>query len=298
MRPKRTVAMTIYDRTPEIIDAVFAGLSFRGNRPDCVAVCYDRASNDSVEAFRRGCRSIGAMLKEAFLYDDVEGPRCPSRAWNAALTLVRDKNVFSMSSDVILAPHSVDMAFHMAELRDNLMVVGRADHCGPSYAWPNPERNNVLKWRTITWSAAPRGLGFCWLFPMELYRKVGGHDEVYMDGYCYEDDDLVLRMWEEGATFLFCDDIFGIHVEHPRDHLLNKDGKVTVNEEIFRSRYGDINRLSDWKIDCNVARCDVGITIVSHEKEMELPRMAVAQQALYGQDAPWRAIPATVHDRR
>ena len=74
--------MTIYDRTPEVINAVFHGLHLPGNRPDIIAVCYDRASNESIKSFIKEAKGLGCELRETFLMDDHVGPRCPSRAWN------------------------------------------------------------------------------------------------------------------------------------------------------------------------------------------------------------------------
>lgn len=287
----KTLALTIYDRTPKVIEAVFHGLSLPGNRPDIICVCYDRASRESVDALQAGCNELGIELQESFLTDFVIGPRCPSRSWNAALALTDESHVFCMSSEVVLAPHSIGMAYHMSEVAKNCMIVGRAEHCGQSYAWNNAEYDNELKWRTITWSGRPSGLGFCWLLPMAAYREVGGFDEVYMDGYCYEDDDFVLRMWDAGVDFLFCDDIIGFHLEHKRDHLKNEDGRVSINEKIFTERHGDINKLRDYKFQYFASRFDVGLCTLLHKKDPEFVQECYRRQKFYGQDAPWRAIP-------
>jgi len=291
---KRTVAMTIYDRTPETIGAVFAGLSLPGNRPDVICVCYDRAPDESVKALRTCALDLKVELQEEFLTDGFKGPRCPSRSWNAALALTSGSHVFCMSSDVVLAPHSVGMAYHLAEVAPKHMIVGRMEHCGQSYAWSGPDPRNEMKCRTITWSGAPSGLGFAWLLPMENYRNIGGFDEAYMDGYCYEDDDFVLRMWDDGADFLFCDDIMGFHLEHKRDHLKDQDGKVSINADIFKERHGDLNRLKHYKFEHAFLRFDVGMSAMLHEEDAELIQQCFIRQKFYGQEESWRAIPVVV----
>jgi len=287
---KKVLAITLYDRTPEVIRAVCAGLSLPGNQPDAVAVCYDRAPKASVCALRFECSRLGIKLREVFLEDDAIGPRCPSLAWNKALSLCDESHVFCMSSEVVLAPHSIGMAYHMSEVAENFMIVGKAEHCGQSYAYPSPDGSKLMC-RTITWSGRPSGLGFAWLLPMKAFRAVNGFDETYMQGYCYEDDDFVLRMWNNGTDFMFCDDIIGFHLEHRRDHLKDVDGRVSMNEKIFEKRYNDIGVLREWKFAHHVSRFDVGLNIMSHKRDSDFNHKCFVHQKFYGQDAPWRAIP-------
>ena len=284
---KTVLAITLYDRTPEVIRAVFAALSFPGNRPDVVAVCYDRTPEHSIETLRVECAAAEIELREAFLDDDAVGPRCPSKAWNMALDMVTESHAFCMSSEMILAPHSIGMAYHMSEVIPDAMIVGRAEHCGQSYAYG---KGNLH--RTITSSNEPSGLGFAWLLPMQKYHDVGGFDEIYMNGFCYEDDDFVIRLWRAHTNILFCDDIMGFHLEHKRNHLKNEDGRVSINESIFSERYGDINILRDWKFPHIRARFEVGMALISQTKNTDLAEKCFIQQKLYGQDEPWRAIPA------
>lgn len=286
-----TLAITIYDRTPEVIRAVCAGLSLPGNRPDVVAVCYDRAPQEAVDTLREECKKLGAELRESFLDDDAVGPRCPSRAWNKALALTDESHVFCMSSEMVLAPHSIGMAYHLSGVCPSALIVGRAEHCGQSYAYPSLAGGDEMLNRTITWSGKPSGLGFAWLLPMAEYSQTAGHDEKYMDGFCYEDDDLVLELWKFGCDFLFCDDIMGFHLEHKRDHLKDGDGRVTKNAEIFTAKWGDINYLKDRKFQHVVARFNVGMSFISHKKDPELVEQLFIRQKLYGQTESWRAIP-------
>ena len=289
---KTVVAMTIYDRTPEVIKAVFAGLSLPGNQTDVVAVCYDRAPEDSIHAFQEECTKLGVELRESKLEDEYIGPRCPSKSWNAALGLVDSRHVFCMSSDVILTPHSIGMAYHLSGVNPDNMIIGKAEHCGQSYVFRGAKGEKLN--RTITCASRPSGLGFAWLIPTEQHRNIGGYDEVYMNGYCYEDDDYVLRLWKAGSDFLFCDDVFGFHLEHKRDHLLDTDGKVTVNANIFSKRFGNINRLRAWDFPHFDAEFDVGMRLLSREKDEELGQQYFIQQKLYGQYEPWRAIPVVI----
>jgi len=279
--------MTLHDRTTEVINAVFSGLSLPGNGVDAVAVCYDRAQQDAVDCVRGWRRVLGFELREHFLEDLAVGPRCPSKAWNAALELVEEDHAFCISSDMVMAPHSIGMAYHLATVAPTAMIVGRAEHCGQSYAW----EDGGYMHRTFTWSGKPSGLGFAWLIPMAAFRTVGGVDDIYMDGLCYEDDDLVLRMWEDGSDMLFCDDIVGFHLEHKRCHLKDHDGRVTVNEGIFAKRWGDVNHLRDSLFEHTSTRFNVGMALWSHKDDPDLRQRLSLRQSLYGQHEDWRAIP-------
>lgn len=288
-----TLALTIYDRTPEVIKAVFAGLSLPGNKPDNVVVCYDRASPEAVKAFRIECLKLGMGLREAFLDDGAVGPRCPSKAWNMALALTDDTHVFCMSSEIVLAPHSIGMAYHLSEGCPDAFVVARAEHCGQSYAYTYKIGGESLSSRTITWSLYPSPIGFAWLVPMKTHRAIGGFDEVFMKGLCYEDSDFVIRAWENGADFVFCDDIMGFHLEHKRDHLKNEDGRVTINEKLFVKRHGHINYLRDKMFKPNEFRCDIGLAFWLHDKESTITRTTFIQQKVYCNYEKWRAFPVT-----
>lgn len=290
---KKVVAMTIHDRTPEVVDAVFTSLRMPGNTPDDVAVCFDRCPKDIFELVKMECWRIGVNLRIGILDDEVEGPRCPSRAWNTIFKLIEEDHVFCISSDTVLAPHSVGMAFHLSQVAPDFLIVGRAEHCGQSYTWTLKWRVGTMeefKHRTMTWHQSPKPLGFNWLLPMKRVREIGGYDEAFMRGYCYEDSDFVLRLWNAGVDFVFCDDIVGFHLEHKRDHLLDEDGKVSQNEGIFVSRYGHKDYLEHLHFRPLYRRCDVALGFWTHDESEETLHAIAAAQLLYGNEEPWRAI--------
>jgi hypothetical protein len=296
--------MTIHDRTPEIIGSVISCMRFPGNRPDVVLVCYDRAPQESVDAMRLECKNIGVELREIFLKDNAVGPRCPSLAWNKALSLSNESHIMCISSDVVMSPHSLDMAYHLSEAAPDHVIIGRAEHSGPSYKWhhtftpANKEPNEEIVDRSMTSATFAEPLGFIWLLPMKTVRRIGGYNEAYMNGLCYEDADFVLRLWNAGADFLFCDDVFAIHMEHRREHLKNRDGKISTNEKLFVDEYGDIKYLAQKKFKPNVALYDVGMSIWSHERDMEIINRTHLQQRLYGQGQPWQAIPVEIKEAK
>lgn len=260
---KRILAMTVHNRTVAVINAVLNALRFPGNDIDAVAVCYDRPHHsETVHTIESWCSEFGIEYLWDLIEDGSTEPRCPSRAWNKALDLIEDSHAFCISSDVVLAPHSIGMAYHMAEGLPEHIIVGKTEHCGTGYSW-SPQ-DCKIKHRTITSHRYPGPLGFNWMLPMKYVRTIGGYDEAFMGGLCYEDDDFFIRMWNSGAEVLFCDDICGFHLEHSRDHLKDDDGKVTKNCKLFEEKHGDSHVVHDMKFAHHGMSFDVAMSSLSH----------------------------------
>ena len=140
---------------------------------------------------------------------------------------------------------------------------------------------------------------------MKTVRKIGGYDMEFMEGLCFEDDDFVIRMWNEGADILFCDDIHALHIEHPRAHLEDHK-RIERNRKLFIDRYGDLDYLKNsirrstkhssgwiWNSVCGMKdEWPPGLAIWSHENENNNIRKLVLAQRMYGHGKNWVAIPA------
>jgi len=293
---RKVLALTIHDRNAGVLQSVMASFKFPGNSIDVVAVCYDRVNPEVVDEFRNLCK--GYELREVFLDDDVVGPRCSSKSWNSVLGLVSESHAFCISSDVVMAPHSVGMAYELSRVCPGDVFCGMTIHSGPSYYWLTNEMGD--KCRIMTWSRHPNPLGFCWLLPMDAVRKIGGYSEEYMDGVCFEDDDFVRRMWGTGINFVFCDDILGMHMEHNREQYLDIDGKVSINKKIHLGKYGDSKALSDMFVGSeliDLSTTDVqnsctGMSILTRsldDARAVFPSLSKTQRR-YGYSEPWFAF--------
>ena len=71
-------------------------------------------------------------------------------------------------------------------------------HCHPDFPPPNMPPNT--------------GFHHMSMFFPQLWVKIGGMDEDYRDGYCFDDNDLVMRLVGAGANFMFS----GATVMHSR----------------------------------------------------------------------------------
>ena len=295
---KKVVAMTIHNRTPKIIKSVFASFVFPGNRPDAVAVCYDRAPKNSVATLRHECRTKGIELRETFMFDGPKGFRCPSAAWNAVFDLIDEDHAFCISSDVVLAPHAIGKAYHMAAEFPDWIIVGRTEHCGPSYhsriEAEGKDEKLIFKSRVMTSSYYLNPLGFAWLLPMKTVREIGGYSMEFMNGFCFEDNDFTIRMWNAGADIMFDDDVLALHMEHPRPHVLDEE-KVGRNRKIFERIYGDVDYIKtglkshNWT---NAATEGGPLGACCHKADYQIIERIMAADMTYGNNEPWRAIKA------
>jgi hypothetical protein len=209
---------------------------------------------------------------------------------------------FAMSSDIVLAPHAIGMAYYLTEILPNHLIVARTEHSGQSYFWnhvmvlTNNETLTMVN-RVITCSYSPSPLGFAWLMPMDKFKQIGGFDEIYMGGYCYEDDDFVMRLWGAGVDFAFIDDILGFHIEHRRDHLRDEDGRVSINAKIFRERWGKQNAvrnlIEELSSSNRIKVGPIGLGFMLHNNDDNILGKTNRHQFYYGKDEPWRAIMPT-----
>lgn len=296
MSGKRVLSITLYDRTPQVITSMFNSLLFPGNRVDAIAVCYDRAPRKSVDLLRNLCAKNRIELRESFLDDDEVGSRCPAAAYNKSLGLVSESHVFCLSSDIVLAPHSIGMAYELSRVCPDDAIIGMVTHCGPSYYWDCGGRRQRIQ----TSSENPMPMGFCWLIPMDRVRQLGGYDEIYMGGLCFEDDDFVRRLWMTGINFIFCDDISGSHIEHDREHCVKNDGRVQRNRKIHQSRHSESPDFSDvfpgsghvYLSGTNMLDYCVGMSMLVRKIEDAndaTVKLSEAQR-MYGYSEPWLAF--------
>lgn len=80
---------------------------------------------------------------------------------------------------------------------------------------------------------------FCSMISRSNYNKIGGFDERYSNGYCFEDDNFVKRVEKHGIKIVVRDDIYAYHIEHPRDYSLTPERKEElrqINLDIWRKQ--------------------------------------------------------------
>lgn len=79
----------------------------------------------------------------------------------------------------------------------------------------------------------PEALHFCNAICREDLELIGGFDERYANGICFDDNDLVHRIRRAGINIQIIDDPFVIHQKHERTDYSRKWNKRMHNFDIF-----------------------------------------------------------------
>lgn len=92
---------------------------------------------------------------------------------------------------------------------------------------------------TPTANRGPRPEGsqfhFCAMFRRSLWDRIGGMDEEYRAGACFDDNDLLWRLEDSGAIFRHRDDLV---VEHTRTGGTWPADQWMINRKLFIAKWG------------------------------------------------------------
>jgi hypothetical protein len=82
---------------------------------------------------------------------------------------------------------------------------------------------------------------WCNTIRSEIYRAIGGFDEIYAEGFAAEDNDFRNKI-EQVAKLpvILRDDLLVIHLAHPLLYVPDMDAKINRNREILTQRWGSI----------------------------------------------------------
>ncbi len=228
--PSVSVCMTINDRKPEVVDRVFE--SFKGQDFQQMVICFDRPEGQIKD-------HIDKRWKDDPRYTPVvvegeKGHLCPARAWNRAFEAVQSEITYCISSEVIQGPQNVQRAKEMMRCRP-IALFGKCVDSQLQVQYEDGRMDN-----TYCSTQRPRPLGFVMALPTWALRTIGGYDEAFMPGFCYEDDDFTYRLWSIPLDFVFDDNVHGVHQYHPRGFMSNNGGqeKVRHNERLFIDKWG------------------------------------------------------------
>lgn len=175
------VLMTVHDREPEVLLSTFRGLRRSGLWNAQIIVVDDRSTMDYswVKPYAKAAfPEIRWVVTGDYGGFRVNGYGNPAKAFNMGLQFVTTDRVVLMSSDVIVTPRVVQKM----EQQHNESCIwtprvvdldSTNEYCGQSRFFPMP------------WFLA---------VPSKAAFDVGGWDEKYLDGLCYEDNDFVGRL--------------------------------------------------------------------------------------------------------
>jgi GT2 family glycosyltransferase len=127
---------------------------------------------------------------------------------------------------------------------------------------PFAEANNVSN--PEKWEEKSRLVAFCMLIKREVLNKTGVLDEVYSPGN-FEDDDLCMRILEEGYKLMLCNDSFIHHfgsTSFSKDHT-KFNNLLLTNARKFEEKWGFNSNL------CSILKFDI-MSRINEQREKKL----------------------------
>jgi len=229
---KVSVLALVHDKPPEVWGATLDGISALG--AEQIVIVHDRSPRAILE---RSATVPGATIINL---EGRPGWRSPCVAANAGLAAVTGEVMIYNPSDVIPAPGNLDiLRAHFAEQPASVLF-GRVVESEPEKCKRQGDAGPVLQGSDCT-----RPMTFLTAYPTATLKALNGWDEVFMEGVCYEDDDLAARLWKAGLDFVFDDRFHGVHQTHERLFDGNNasqgywtDYRVGINRGHMVNRHG------------------------------------------------------------
>ena len=228
---KTSVLMTVHDREPEVLLSVLRSLHRCGLSEIELVIVNDRSEMDYswIRAYAEP-RFDTVKWVDAGDYPGfrVEGYGNPAHAFNVGLELCTGERLIVMSSDVVITPRAVWSMerFWTKDVCYTPKVIDMdtgAEYCGATRPFPMP-------WFLV--------------MPTAVAQSVGGWDETFLNGFCYEDNDFVARVFKVLGV-IRCDwDAFVYHQSHVQpaydvksDEVLSANAR---NRDICRAKWKGI----------------------------------------------------------
>jgi hypothetical protein len=220
--------MTVHDREPEVLMACLRSLS-RGVLKDAQVIIVNDKSQlqyaDWLVPYGRE-RFADFKLIETGDYEryELRGYGNPSYAFNLGVASAEGERVFLMSSDVIVSPKAQAKASRDEVWTCRIVDTDTsAEYCGPSRYFPMP-------W----FLAAPR----------KALMDIGGWDQGYLGGLCFEDNDLLGRLGLHCGIVLGDWSVTSYHLSHFQPAYVVEDDEVIkanrVNQEFTLEKWDGI----------------------------------------------------------
>jgi hypothetical protein len=232
--PTVAVLVPIHDKPLEVGEAVRTAL--KGIQIEQVIIVLDRAGDDIRKLWHPDLNPLCEIVE----LPGRPGWRSPCIAANAGLAKVTADITIYNPSDVVQAAGNLELVRgHFIE-RPNSVLFGRVIESNPEMCKGAGHAGPVLQGSDNT-----RPMTFLAAYPTEALKAIGGWDEAFQLGVCYEDDDLAARLWKHGLDFVFDDRFSGIHQSHERAFTGNNasqgywtDYRVGLNRTLMVNKHG------------------------------------------------------------
>jgi len=160
-----------------------------------------------------------------------QGCKNPCSPFNLGAALVKTKYIGLSNPETIhLGPSLYEMVELIEGWKDYILAPAwcpemKQWHCHPDLHIPD----------------IPEGTGFhhMGLMTKKLWCAVGGMDDEYRDGYCFDDTDFVMRLVSEGANFIYSE-MPVVHVRTGAKAPIDIDG-WNRNHALYQKKWRHIN---------------------------------------------------------
>jgi Glycosyl transferase family 2 len=205
-----SILVPIHDKPREVVQRVLGALSEQ--KADQLVIVLDRAT-DAVCGVMDGFDCLGPEHVTVML-DGKPGWRSPCYSFNAGLKEVTSEITIINHSDVVPAQGNLDVVRQHFQVHPNSALFGKVEESNPEQLEgpgnAGPLLMGTSNQRPLTWLLA---------VPTHTLKQIGGWDEAYQEGVCYEDDDLTTRLWKAGLDFTFNDSFSATHITHSRAYF-------------------------------------------------------------------------------
>jgi hypothetical protein len=227
---KVSLLTAIHDKPPETLLAVLGAM--KAQEADQLVMVRDRPTPEAREATATWMLNGGASAPVHWV--DLTGPpgwRSPCISFNAGLEAVTGDILVLNHSDIVHTPGNLAVVkAHFAE-HSNSVLFGMVVESEPSKLEGAGNAGPLLMG-----TGNPRPLTWLMALQTKDLRAIGGWDLAYMQGVCYEDDDLTARLWKSGLDFHFVDAFAAVHQTHSRAYFTQY--RTAANMTTFVNRYG------------------------------------------------------------
>lgn len=243
-----SLILTVNNRPPEVSEQVARSFMLHGNQPDEIVIVLDRPTYEA----RDGAEHYQLLEPEVPVRTiEVSGKpgwKGPARAWNHGFEIAKGDIFYCISSEVVQDPANMERVRMLAHAYQNTVLFGACYNSVPTNLVVGAEPGLLVS------TKMPRPLGFLCAIPAKDVKAINGFDEVFMDGFWFDDDDFFMRLWNRGLNFLFDDQLRGTHLDHPRPDLETHEGqeKIEKNRQTYLKKHG---RMPDW---LNLPRRETG----------------------------------------
>jgi len=228
---KTSVLMTVHDREPEVLLATLRSLHRSGLSESELVIVDDRSKMAYTwikDYAKPRFRSVKWIPTGEYAGFRADGYGNPAHAFNVGLDICTGERLIVMSSDVIATPAS---CWSM----DRFWT--------PEYLY-TPRVINMDTYREYCGATRPFPMPWFLVMSTKLAQQVGGWDETFINGLCYEDNDFVGRLGLQ-VEAIRCDwDAVVYHQSHVQPAYDVKSEEISAanarNRDIIKKKWGGI----------------------------------------------------------